>query len=170
MRILGIDPGIACTGWGVVNSQGGHEFTVCDYGSLVTPKEDTLPLRLLAIYQGITSLVDTYCPDLIGVEEIFFAKNVKTAISVGHARGVCLLVGGEKGIRVEEVTPLQVKSYIVGYGNATKEQVGMMVKSILGLQIVPEPDDVCDALAIAISAGIKRSFEDAIERNPDILS
>jgi crossover junction endodeoxyribonuclease RuvC len=80
------------------------------------------------------------------------------------------LVGGEKGIRVEEVTPLQVKSYIVGYGNATKEQVGMMVKSILGLQIVPEPDDVCDALAIAISAGIKRSFEDAIERNPDIFS
>lgn len=164
MRILGIDPGIARTGWGIVDSDG-HEFKVGGYGCLSTPKEELLPMRLLSIYEGIGSLVDRYRPDLMGVEEVFFAKNVKTAIAVGHARGVCLLVGGERGISVEEVTPLQVKSFIVGYGNATKEQVGIMIKSILGLAVIPEPDDVCDALAIAVSAGIKRSFADTLDRN-----
>ncbi|MBP8613285.1 MAG: crossover junction endodeoxyribonuclease RuvC [Firmicutes bacterium] len=169
MRILGIDPGIARTGWGVVDSDG-HNFEVAGYGCLLTPKEELLPVRLLSIYKGIGSLVDRYSPDLMGVEQIFFARNVKTAIAVGHARGVCLLVGGERGISVEEVTPLQVKSFIVGYGNATKEQVGIMIKSILGLPLIPEPDDVCDALAIAVSAGIKRSFGDTLERSRDIMS
>jgi len=169
MRILGIDPGIARTGWGVVDSDG-HNFEVAGYGCLLTPKEELLPVRLLSIYKGIGSLVDRYSPDLMGVEQIFFARNVKTAIAVGHARGVCLLVGGERGISVEEVTPLQVKSFIVGYGNATKEQVGIMIKSILGLPLIPEPDDVCDAHAIAVSAGIKRSFGDTLERSRDIMS
>ena len=169
MRILGIDPGIARTGWGVVDSDG-HNFEVAGYGCLLTPKEELLPVRLLSIYKGIGSLVDRYSPGLMGVEQIFFARNVKTAIAVGHARGVCLLVGGERGISVEEVTPLQVKSFIVGYGNATKEQVGIMIKSILGLPLIPEPDDVCDALAIAVSAGINRSFGDTLERSRDIMS
>ena len=103
------------------------------------------------------------------MKELFFAKNAKTAIAVGHGRGVCLLVAGIHRIEFEEVTPLQVKSSIVGYGNATKEQVGVMIKSILGLSRIPRPDDVCDALAVAVSAGIKRSFRAVISRSQTAL-
>ncbi|MGI6627260.1 MAG: crossover junction endodeoxyribonuclease RuvC [Bacillota bacterium] len=161
---MGIDPGIQRTGWGVVDSKG-QEFTAVDYGCIVTGKKEDLPSRLLIIYESLTSLVNKYSPDLLAVEELFFAKNARTAIAVGHGRGVCLLVGGMRGIPLEEVTPLQVKSSIVGYGNATKEQVGVMVKSILGLPRIPRPDDVCDALAVAVSAGIKRSFRAVVARS-----
>ncbi|MGI6163858.1 MAG: crossover junction endodeoxyribonuclease RuvC [Bacillota bacterium] len=164
MRILGIDPGIERTGWGIVDSKG-QNFTPVDYGCIVTSKDQGLPARLLLIYESLTSLADKYSPDLMAVEELFFAKNAKTAIAVGHGRGVCLLVGGMRNIPLEEVTPLQVKSSIVGYGSATKEQVGVMIKSILGLSRTPRPDDVCDALAVAVSAGIKRSFRAVVARS-----
>ena len=121
MRILGIDPGIERTGWGIVDSKG-QNFTPVDYGCIVTSKDQGLPARLLLIYESLTSLADKYSPDLMAVEELFFAKNAKTAVAVGHGRGVCLLVGGMRNIPLEEVTPLQVKSSIVGYGSATRNR------------------------------------------------
>lgn len=157
MRILGIDPGIERTGWGVVDSRG-HDFEARDYGCITTPKEDGLSQRLLSIYQALSAILDKHRPEVVAVEEIFFAKNAKSAIDVGHSRGVCLLAAAGRGLPVEEVTPLQVKSSVVGYGNATKEQVGVMMQRILGLSKMPRPDDTCDALAVAVTAAIKRSF------------
>ncbi|HHY11283.1 MAG TPA: crossover junction endodeoxyribonuclease RuvC [Firmicutes bacterium] len=164
MRILGIDPGIARTGWGIVDARG-QDFTAVDYGCISTGKDESLPARLLFIFENLNSLVDKHSPDLMAVEELFFARNAKTAITVGHGRGVCVLVAGMRGISLEEVTPLQVKSSVVGYGNATKEQVGVMIKSILGLSRMPRPDDVCDALAVAVAAAIKRSFRAVVVRS-----
>ncbi len=157
MRILGIDPGIARTGWGIVDCQG-QNFNAVDYGCISTGKNEKLPERLLSIFKDLDCLIKKHSPDLIAVEELFFAKNAKTAIAVGHGRGVCLLAAGIHHLSLEEVTPLQVKSSIVGYGSATKEQVGAMIKHILGLSRIPRPDDVCDALAVAVAAAIKRSF------------
>ena len=155
--MLGIDPGIERTGWGVVDCRG-QGFASIGYGCIVTPKTDSLPKRLLAIYEGLLNVIERYRPDIVAAEQIFFASNAKSAISVGHSRGVCLFLAGSKDLPVEEVTPLQVKSAVVGYGSATKEQVGLMVKQILGLTDVPKPDDTCDALAVAIAAGVQRSF------------
>ncbi len=157
MRILGIDPGIERVGWGVLDASG-HNFVPVDFGCIITPRNHALPQRILAIYLSVKKIMGQLQPDVVAVEEIFFAKNAKTAISVGHARGVCLLAAAENDVSVEEVTPLQVKSTVVGYGSATKDQVGIMVSSLLGLSKVPRPDDTADALAIAVTAGIKRSF------------
>ncbi|QUL98484.1 MAG: crossover junction endodeoxyribonuclease RuvC [Candidatus Fermentithermobacillus carboniphilus] len=157
MRILGIDPGTERTGWGVVDAKG-PDLSALDYGCIITRKEESLSRRLFCIYENLLGIIDKHQPEVVAIEELFFAKNAKTAIDVGHARGVAVLVVGMKGLSLEEVTPLQVKSSIVGYGNATKEQVGVMIKNILGLPRVPRPDDVCDALAVAVVAGIKRSF------------
>ena len=157
MRILGIDPGIERTGWGVVDYSG-RDFSAADYGCIVTSKDLTLPARLLEIHAAVLSIMEKYKPDVFAVEQIFFAKNAKSAIDVGHARGVCLLAAASQGISVEEVTPLQVKSLVVGYGNATKDQVGKMVSSLLRLSRIPRPDDVCDALGVAVTAASKRSF------------
>ena len=114
----------------------------------------------------MTQILGKHCPEVVAVEQVFFAKNAKSAIDVGHSRGVCLLVAAQRGLPVEEVTPLQVKSSVVGYGNATKEQVGAMVTQILGLAKAPRPDDTCDALAIAITAGTKRSFNARLLEKP----
>jgi len=157
LRILGVDPGIERTGWGIVESKG-RDFVAADYGCIITPKTDALPKRLVAIAAALENILDKLPPDLVAVEKIFFAKNAKSAIDVGHSRGVCLLLSGRRGLPIEEVTPLQVKSAVVGYGNATKDQVGVMVTQILGLSKMPRPDDTCDALAIALTAGIQRSF------------
>lgn len=167
MRILGIDPGVERTGWGVIVASG-RDFAAKDYGLIVTAKDLDFPTRLLAIYNGVMELLTKHTPDIVGVEELFFAKNAKSALAVGHARGVCILAAASKGIPLEEVTPLQVKSSIVGYGNATKEQVGAMVTSILGLPRMPRPDDVCDALGIAITAGMKRSFGTRLVTGQDL--
>jgi len=136
----------------------GHEFLAVDYGCIVTKKQDSLPERLLVIWTELTRIIAKHSPDVVAVEELFFAKNAKSAIHVGHGRGVCLLAAAANGLPVEEVTPLQVKSSIVGYGVATKEQVGTMIQRILGLSKVPRPDDTCDALAVAVTACTKRSF------------
>lgn len=164
-RILGIDPGIERTGWGVVDSRG-HDLKAVDYGCILTPKEDSLAKRLLLIHQSLCQIVDKHHPEVVAVEQIFFAKNAKSAIDVGHSRGVCLLVAASRGLPVEEVTPLQVKSSMVGYGKATKEQVGVMVKQVLGLAKVPRPDDTCDALAVAVTAGTKRAFNAYLAERP----
>ncbi|MGE5578503.1 MAG: crossover junction endodeoxyribonuclease RuvC [Bacillota bacterium] len=163
MRVLGIDPGIERTGWGVVDTKS-RDFSARDYGCIVTPKTDGLPQRLVAIAAALNQILDNHQIDVVAVEQIFFAKNAKSAIDVGHSRGVCLYLSGLRGIPIEEVTPLQVKSAVVGYGNATKDQVGVMVKQILGLPKIPRPDDTCDALAIAITAGIQRSFSAVLHK------
>lgn len=164
MRVLGIDPGIERTGWGIVDVKG-QDFATVDYGCIVTRSDLALPARLCAIFTKLKEVTAEHSPDLVAVEQLFFAKNAKTAIDVGQARGVCLLVAGMFSIPLEEATPLQVKSSIVGYGNATKDQVGLMIKGILGLSKLPKPDDVCDALAVAVCAGMKRSFRARLIQN-----
>lgn len=149
MRILGIDPGTAITGYGIIDRQF-NNYRVVDYGSIQTQAHTPMEERLCKIYEGMRWLIKEYEPDEIAVEELFFNRNVTTAITVGQARGVIILAAAQSGVKVNEYTPLQVKQAITGYGNAEKKQVQFMVKNILGLPRVPSPDDVADALAIAI--------------------
>ncbi|MFI5358606.1 MAG: crossover junction endodeoxyribonuclease RuvC [Halanaerobiales bacterium] len=156
MLILGIDPGLAIVGYSLVEKKG-NRFSVCDYGVIRTPAEATNCQRLMTIFEELSNLIATYQPDEMAVEELFFNKNVKTAIEVGQARGVILLTGAQAGLRVAEYTPLQVKQAVVGYGRASKEQVQQMVKALLNLSSLPKPDDAADALAVAICHGNSRT-------------
>ena len=149
MRILGIDPGFAIVGCGVIDYTG-NKFSVVDYSAVTTKAGGKLENRLKSIYDGVCDMIDTYKPECIAVEELFFNTNAKTAIQVGQARGVILLAAVNKGLDVFEYTPLQVKQAVVGYGRAEKIQVQQMVKSILNLKEIPKPDDVADGLALAI--------------------
>lgn len=149
MIILGVDPGIATTGYGVIRYEGNRFYTI-DYGALITTPKHTLPERLGMLHRDLSLLINKYKPDAFSVEELFFNKNVKTALTVGHARGVILLSAYEAGLNIYEYTPLQVKQAIVGYGRAEKQQIQQMVKVLLNLSSVPKPDDVADALALAI--------------------
>lgn len=149
MRILGIDPGFAIVGYGVIDYEKGKYKTV-DYGKITTPAGMEMPLRLKTVYDGALRLIETYNPDVLAVEELFFNTNVKTAIAVGHARGVIVLAAANNGLKINEYTPLQIKQAVVGYGRADKNQVQQMVKMFLGLKEVPKPDDTADALAVAI--------------------
>jgi len=149
MIILGVDPGFAITGYGIVE-YAGNKFRVLDVGVISTEAGLALSGRLLAISEGLDDLIGRYKPDAMAVEELFFNTNVKTAIKVGHGRGVALLAAAKAGINVYEYTPLQVKQAVVGYGRAKKEQVQQMVKLLLHLEKIPKPDDAADALAIAI--------------------
>ncbi|HHU12668.1 MAG TPA: crossover junction endodeoxyribonuclease RuvC [Clostridiaceae bacterium] len=149
MIILGIDPGYAITGYGIVELKGNRiRPLVC--GVLRTAAKTPFPERLLRISDGLTELISTYNPDCMAVEELFFARNTTTAIGTAQARGVAVLVGAKAGIPVFEYTPVQVKSAVVGYGKADKNQVQEMVKRLLNLAAVPKPDDAADALALAI--------------------
>lgn len=149
MIILGIDPGIAILGYGVVNYEG-NRFTPIHYDAITTSSKLTMPERLVILYDELIELISTYKPDSFAIEELFFNKNVKTALTVGHARGVTILAAQKKGLSIYEYTPLQVKQAIVGYGRAEKHQVQQMVKVLLNLNCIPKPDDVADALAVAI--------------------
>ncbi len=149
MRILGIDPGTAITGYGIIDKHY-HQYTVVDYGCIRTPAHTDMQDRLCKIYDGMKWLLKEYQPDEVAIEELFFNRNTTTAISVGQARGVLILAAAQQKIKVSEYTPLQVKQAIAGYGRADKKQIQYMVKNILGLAKVPSPDDVADALAIAI--------------------
>lgn len=149
MRILGIDPGYAIVGTGIVDYIG-NKFRAVDYCAVTTEAGIPFEIRLKSIYDGICELIDIYKPDFVSIEELFFNNNAKTAIAVGQARGVILLAAVNKNVPVFEYTPLQVKQAIVGYGRAEKKQVQLMTKSLLGLSEVPKPDDVADALALAI--------------------
>jgi crossover junction endodeoxyribonuclease RuvC len=149
MLILGIDPGTAITGYGLLEAQG-NKLKAVDYACVRTPANMPLEHRLLAIHGAVEDLIKQYKPTHLAVEELFFNKNVRTALSVGHARGVIILAGVSAGLEVFEYTPLQVKQSVVGYGRADKAQVQFMVKTILNLPEIPKPDDVADALAIAI--------------------
>lgn len=149
MRILGIDPGYAIMGYGIVDFSG-NKFTTIAYGSIMTDAGEKQELRLLKIYDELCEIINEYNPDEAAVEELFYNTNATTAIMVGEARGMALLACAKKDIKVAEYTPLQIKSSLTGYGRADKKQVQTMVKMILGLNAVPKPDDTADALAAAI--------------------
>ena len=149
MLVLGIDPGTAITGYGLVQEAEGQLQAVA-YGAITTPADWPLPQRLQKIYRDLTALVREHRPTEGAVEQLFFSRNVKTALAVGQARGVVLLALAEGSVPIREYTPLQVKQSVVGYGRAEKRQVQELVRLLLGLATTPQPDDAADALAIAI--------------------
>lgn len=149
MIILGIDPGFAIVGWGVIEYNGSR-FKVLGYGSVETPAHIPMEERLVMINDGIKELIDTYHPDVMAVEELFFNTNITTGIRVAEARGVIIMRAHSLGVKVFEYTPLQVKQAVVGYGRAEKKQVIAMVTRLLNLEKPPKPDDTADALAIAV--------------------
>ena len=149
--ILGIDPGIADTGFGVIRQEAGR-LTCLAYGSIKTAAKTPLPDRLNIINLELGKIISKYSPDLVAAEELFFCKNVKTALVVGQARGVILLTARQNNLEVKEYTPLEVKQAVSSYGKADKGQVQRMVKLLLNLKEIPKPDDAADALAIAICA------------------
>ena len=158
MRILGIDPGLATMGWGVIVADGYREKLV-QYGALITYPRDTFPSRLRCIYTGVRGLLETFKPDEIAFEELFFSKNVTTGIQVGGARGVALVACQEYTDNLFEYTPMQIKQAVTGYGGADKHQVQLMVKMLLGMKDIARPDDAADAIAIALThaaAGMAR--------------
>lgn len=150
MIVLGIDPGTAITGYGVVKKRESN-IDILDYGALTTPSHWSIGERLNYLFEQISSLLDLYNPDVVVMENVFFNKNIKTAISVGQAQGVIILAVKQYGKDIQTLTPLEVKSSIVGYGRASKSQIQYMVKEILRLRDIPKPDDVADALALCIS-------------------
>ena len=150
MVVLGIDPGLATLGWGVLKSDLGR-FETVDYGVVLTPKEESLPVRLAMLEEGVNELIDKYHPDEIALEELFFNNNITTGINVAQARGVILLTCVKKCGRLYEYTPLQIKQALTGYGRADKKQMQIMVKTLLRLDNIPKPDDAADALAVALT-------------------
>ena len=162
MVILGIDPGLATVGYGVIEYDG-VKITLIDYGTLETPAGLKLPERLDMLFDLMTELIDRFKPEEIAFEELFFAKNVKTGIAVAHARGVLVAAAYKKVKKLFEYTPLQVKQAVVGYGRAEKLQVQTMVKMLLGLNKIPKPDDAADACAIAITHAHSMAYENAFK-------
>lgn len=150
MRIIGIDPGTAILGYGIIEVVDG-ELHPLTYGVITTPAKQYMPERLQQIYQELNELIGAYRPDAAAVEELFFGRNVTTAITVGQARGVVLLALANAHIPIAEYSPLKVKDTITGYGKADKAQVQMMVQNLLHLEEIPRPDDAADGLAIAIA-------------------
>ncbi len=149
MLILGVDPGTAITGYGLVREVEG-ELIVVEYGAITTPAHLAPAERLRQIYQKLSAIIARYSPAAAAVEKLFFSRNVRTAMAVGQARGVALLAAANAGLPVYEYTPLEVKQAIAGYGGASKEQVQQMVQLLLRLEEVPQPDDAADAIAVAV--------------------
>lgn len=152
MRILGIDPGYAIVGFGVLDYDG-RRFSVVNFGAITTSSDMPFPERLLTIHNDMVEVIKLYEPEAMSMEKLFFNTNHTTAIDVAQARGVIMLSATECGIPIYEYAPLQVKNSVVGYGRAEKSQVQEMVRSILGLKEVPKPDDTADALALAVTHG-----------------
>ena len=158
MRIVGFDPGLATLGYGVIDIDKKGKPLMVDYGIISTPKDENLAVRLCMLEKGVKQVIDTFKPDQIAIEELFFAKNVKTGIAVAHARGVILLTANKECGKIFEYTPLQIKQALTGYGRAekrqiqemTKLQIQQMVKTFLALKSIPRPDDAADALAVAL--------------------
>ncbi len=149
LRVLGIDPGTAITGYGIVEGEG-DSLTLVTYGAITTPANQPLPQRLQQIYRQLQALIAEWHPQSAAVEELFFSKNARTALVVGHARGVALLAIADAGLPIQEYKPAEVKQAVAGYGGAPKDQVQGMVQLLLGLEDIPRPDDAADALAVAI--------------------
>ncbi len=150
MIIVGFDPGLATLGYGVIKKEAKRKPEMVDYGIISTPKDENLAVRLCMLEKGVKQVIDKFSPAEIAIEELFFAKNVKTGIAVAHARGVILLTANKECGKIFEYTPLQIKQALTGYGRADKNQIQQMVKSFLGLKAVPKPDDAADALAVAL--------------------
>lgn len=162
MRVLGVDPGTATTGYGVVEDQeGALELLVC--GVITTPPQEVMPMRLRSIYRELRTLIAQWSPEALAVEELFFSRNVTTAMSVGQARGVVLLAGAEADLPVFEYKPAEVKQAIAGYGGADKHQVQQMVRLLLRLEQVPRPDDAADAVAVAVCHHHSARFYDLVQ-------
>lgn len=164
MRIIGIDPGIAITGYGIIDKSG-NDFASIAYGKVTTDAGIDTCRRLVEVYKGLLEVIDQYKPQCAAVEELFFSKNAKTAITVGQARGVAILAAANTGLDIYEYTPLQVKQAVVGYGRAQKSQVQAMVKLLLNLKEVPKPDDAADALAIALCHGSSCKMQRLLDRS-----
>ncbi|NPA30651.1 MAG: crossover junction endodeoxyribonuclease RuvC [Chloroflexi bacterium] len=152
-RILGLDPGTAITGYGIVEPRGDGAYRAVAYGALRTAAQQPLPRRLLSLYDQLRQVVAEYQPQAVAVEKLFVQRNLRSALSVGQARGVLLLVAAQEGLPVAEYTPTEVKLALTGYGAADKQQMQRMVQLLLGLTERPRPDDVADALAVALCHG-----------------
>lgn len=161
MIILGIDPGLATLGYGVIEVNNDKRRLI-QYGTITTPAGQPMPQRLKAIYGGMNQLLDIYQPDDVAFEELFFSKNITTGMAVSAARGVALLAVAQRTDNLYEYTPMQIKQAVTGYGKADKHQVQMMVKMLLNISEIPKPDDAADAVAIALthanSANMKKMF------------
>mgnify|MGYP001577386672 CR=1 FL=1 len=158
MTILGIDPGTATTGFGIIEQlEQKSSYRILEFGVISTSKIDTDEQRLKILYQDICSLIKKYKPQKVGIEKLFFTTNQKTAMTVSQARGVVLLACALNNLKIKEFTPLQVKNILCGYGKADKKQVQFMVKQTFGLKTSPKPDDAADALAIALCTAWQKS-------------
>ncbi len=157
MIILGIDPGVAIVGYATLVFKQ-NKLSVVNYGCIKTPAGKDFSRRILQIYEEVSSLIKKCRPDVLAVESVFFAKNTKTAMKVSESRGVTILAAAQNGLKIKEYTPLQVKQAITGYGKASKDQIQKMVKAVLRLKEIPRPDDVADALAIAITCSQTKEF------------
>lgn len=151
MRVLGIDPGLATVGFGVLDTDGRGNAVAVSHGVILTPKTESIPVRLAMIEEDLKKLIAKYQPQEIALEELFFNDNQKTAINVAQARGVILLTCVKECGRLYEYTPLQIKQALTGYGRAEKRQIQEMVKTMLKLKAVPKPDDAADAVAVALT-------------------
>lgn len=150
MLVLGIDPGTATTGYGLVREDAGGQLIAIDYGVVLTSSKLPMSKRLLEIYRQLKDIAFLHRPDAAAVEKLFFQTNVRTAITVGQGRGVAILALAEANIPVAEYTPLEIKQSVVGYGNADKNQVQQMIRALLNMKDIPRPDDAADALAVAV--------------------
>lgn len=162
MRILGLDPGTATTGYGIIDVVDGR-LQVVTYGAIRTPAREEMPQRLQRIYQRLNQLIADYQPDTAGIEELFFGRNITTAITVGQARGVLMLALANANIPVSEYSPPKIKDAVTGYGKADKAQVQLMVRNLLELEETPRPDDAADGLAVAITHYHYHRFESLYE-------
>jgi len=166
VRILGIDPGTSVTGFGII--EGGPKPRALDYGAIRTTPGIGEAERLVKIHSQVRHLIEAQSPDVLAVEQVFFNKNTRSALAVGQARGVVLLAAAQAGIPVHEFTPLEVKLAVTGHGRADKQQVGYMIRMLLGLKAVPRPDDVADALAVALTClqtiSTRRRWQTALEQ------
>ncbi len=158
MIILGIDPGVARLGYAVISINLNNQISIINSGCLETSQKQVFPQRLLFLYQGLKGIIEKYHPEKAAIEAIYFAKNVKTAIKVSEARGIALLICAENKLEIMEFTPLQIKQALTGYGRANKEQIQKMVQITLKLKEIPKPDDVADALAIALTCAQTKSW------------
>jgi crossover junction endodeoxyribonuclease RuvC len=168
-RILGVDPGIARMGYGVIEQQGNHLQAIA-FGCIETPAHTALSSRLKSIYDQLTEVIRRHQPSVLAVEELFFSRNTTTAIAVGQARGVALLAAEQAGLRSAEYTPMQIKQAVVGYGKADKVQVQEMVRVLLNLRHRPKPDDTADALAVAITHAHSAAVLGALDQIPGVAT
>jgi crossover junction endodeoxyribonuclease RuvC len=161
--VLGVDPGTQVTGYGVVSGTNPSSMALVECGVIRTQPRDPLPARLREIHEGICELLKRHAPDVLSIEDVFYARNVRTTVTLGHARGVILLAGEQHGVRVHEMAPAEIKKAVVGSGAGTKEQVQFMLTRLLRLKSVPKPADAADGVAAAV-AYLMGSHLEAAER------